>query len=145
VSLRELGDSFVNVTESSVSVSSTSIIDKIVPEYGLPRFITVMKKATQISLPDVLKRNNSRCWPQICTAFEIRHLVEHNDGKVDNKFRSKLVGLWQHSTWGKREPSLERLKKVVVEEEDVTETYKAMVDATGLLTEAVLLWSSRRP
>jgi hypothetical protein len=146
VSLHELAASFEQVTESSVSMPSTFIIDKIVPEYGLPRFKTLLEKATDINLPDVLNGKDFRCWPQIYTAFEVRHLVEHNDGKVDKKFRAKfrgnLAGLWQRSTWGKREPSLERLEKVVVEEEDVIETYTAMLNATSLLTEEVLRWSS---
>ena len=142
VSLRELAAWFVQVTESGADARDL-IIDKTVPVYGLPRFVAALERATHIRLPDVLNREDVRYWPQICTAFEVRHLVEHRDGKVDQQFRTNLLEFWTHSSWGRRE-SLERLEKVVVEEEDVKETYTAMFKATGLITEEVLRWGSAK-
>lgn len=142
ISLRELATAFVGTTDSSVDVREF-IIDRIVPVYGLQQFETALNKTTRIRLSDVLKRKNSHCWPQIYTAFEVRHLVEHRDGRVDKAFRTKLAKKWDQSSWGRRD-SLEQLKKVPVEAEDVIETCTAMLEATGLLTAEVLRWSLSR-
>lgn len=56
-------------------------------------------------------------------------------------FKTKLAQFWPNSTWGHQ--PLQTLEKLVIEEEDVDKTYAAMLDATSLLTEEVLLWSSR--
>jgi len=69
--------------------------------------------------------------------------VEHRDGKVDGRFRAAVARFWPTSSWGKR-LSLEGLEKVVVEEEDVIATYEAMLNATELLANEVLRWSSRK-
>jgi hypothetical protein len=61
-------------------------------------------------------------WPQIYTAFEARHLVEHRDGRVDARFRDAVAQVWSNSSWGRRF-RLEDLEKVVVEEEDVIATH----------------------
>jgi hypothetical protein len=68
-------------------------------------------------------------------------LVVHRDGKVDGRFREAIREVWSDSSWGRR-VGLERLEKVVVEEEDVIATHDAMLNATELLTNDVLLWSS---
>jgi hypothetical protein len=91
----------------------------------------------------LLNRKNIRYWPQIYTAFEVRHLVEHRDGRIDREFVRKLAFMWIQSSWGKRGIPLEPLEKVPVEEEDVIETHKAMLEATGLLTAEVLRWSGQ--
>jgi hypothetical protein len=139
VSLRELAAAFVHTTDSSVDVRDF-IIDKIVPAYGLRQFEKALEKTTRIHLPDVLNRKDIHYWPQICTAFEVRHLVEHRDGRVDRQFRTNLVPFWGQSSWGRRS-SLERLEKVPVEEEDVKVTYATMFEATGLLSAEVLRWN----
>jgi len=143
LSLRELATS---VTESNATAREF-IIDKIVPRYGLERFETVLEKATHIQLRDLLKAEDLSYWPQIYAAFEIRNLVEHCDGHVSRVFRKQLAEswnkstLWAHSSWGERQ-KLNELTKVVIDEEDVTRTYTAMLKATTLLTEAVLRWGS---
>jgi hypothetical protein len=140
--LRKLAAEFGPKTESSVDVREF-IINRIVPAHGLQQFEKALAKATRIQLSDVLNRKNVHNWPQIYTAFEVRHLVEHRDGRADNEFRTKLAQVWVQSSWGRRQ-RLERLKKVPVEKEDVVETYTAMLDATELLTAEVLRWSLSR-
>jgi hypothetical protein len=50
---------------------------------------------------------------------------------------------WRNSSWGKR-LSLQTIEKIDIKEEDVIATLNAMLNATELLTEAVLRWSSQR-
>jgi hypothetical protein len=140
VTLNELALNFEHASESSNDVRAF-IIDKVIPRHGLKRFEGALQKATRIRLSNLLNAKNFHYWPQILTTFEVRHLVEHRDGKVDNQFRRSVDSCWSRSTWGKR-LSLEGLAKIEVEEEDVIETYTAMLDATDLLTNEVLRWSS---
>jgi len=91
----------------------------------------------------ILSDKGCRYWQQINTAFEVRNLIEHRDGQADRHFRELLASDWAISSWGARE-RLERLEKVVVEDEDVIQTYRAMLEATSLLTRAVLEWSARK-
>ena len=135
VKLRELADSIVAAGESSVDMRDF-FIGRIVPVQGLETFDDAFRDATQIRLRDVLYGKNHRYWPQILTAFEIRHLVEHRDGSVDVKFRRVVKDVWSNSSWG--ELSLDRLRKVPVREADVIETHGAMLNAADLITERLL-------
>ena len=142
VYLSELAASIVETGESSADLREF-IIDRVVWNHGLAHFGKVLKSATQIQLQDVLNAKDFHYWPQIYTAFEARHLVEHRDGKVDGRFREAVAGFWANSSWGRR-LRLEGLEKVVVEEEDVIATLDAMLNATKLLTNELLRWSSRK-
>jgi hypothetical protein len=142
VYLSELAASIVETGESSADLREF-VIDKIVWNQGLAHFGKVLKSTTQIQLPDVLNAKDIHYWPQIYTAFEARHLVEHCDGRVDGKFRKAVARFWPNSTWGRR-LSLEGLEKMVVEEEDVIATLDTMLNATELLTNEVLRWSSHK-
>ena len=141
VYLSELAALIVETGESSADLREF-IIDRVVWNLGLAHFEKVLKSATQIQLHDLLNGNDFHYWPQIHTAFEARHLVEHHDGKVDDRFRKAVGGFWRNSSWGRR-LRLESLEKVVVEEEDVIATLDAMLNATKLLTDELLRWSSR--
>jgi hypothetical protein len=146
VALSELAAALVQFPESSADVRDF-LIDTVVPRHGLGELVTELEKAIapekpkRTRLTDVLNQKAFHLWPQINAAFEVRHLVEHRDGKVDERFRAKVRGLWANSSWGTRQ-NLEDLEKVVIEEEDIDKTYTAMLNATDLLTEAVLRWSS---
>ena len=141
LSMRGLADS-IAATESIIDDARALIIDRLVPRYGLGSFATALENTTQIRLHQILNRKDYHYWPQIFTAFEVRHLIEHRDSQIDKKFRMDLAPYWTNSTWGARE-SLDRLKRIAVEEADVAQTYEAMCEATGLVAEAVLEWSSR--
>jgi hypothetical protein len=142
ISVRELAASFAHATDSSGEVQEF-IIDRIVPSNGLGQFERVLEQATGIRLRRLIygKDKTKRCWPQIYTAFAVRHLVEHREGRVDQRFREQVVDVWAQSTWGKCS-DLERLDKVPVEKEDVAETCTAMLEATSLLSGELLSWSS---
>jgi hypothetical protein len=120
------------------------IISKVVPEHGLGEFRKVLKRTTGIDLVAALHQKNTSDWPQIYTAFEVRHLVEHRNGRVDRKFLAEVdQKLWSQSSWGRGGSGLPMLlEKVPVEEEDVIKTYEAMLGATRLLTAEVLRWDS---
>jgi hypothetical protein len=118
-----------------------NLIDKIVPRHGLDQFEEALKDSTQVSLPDALNAKDLRYWPQILTAFGVRHLVEHRDGKVDHRFQEKVSAFWSSSSWGRR-LRFDGLRKVDVQEEDVVETWSAMCEASGLITAELVRWNS---
>jgi hypothetical protein len=70
-------------------------------------------------------------------AFEVRHLVEHCDGKPDSRFRDNVRNHRGGSTWGRRQ-DLNAAEKVHVEDEDVAITYEAMLSVTGVVSAMVL-------
>ena len=119
------------------------VIDRMVPGHGLRPFTNEIKKTTGVSLKYVLDTSNPSYWPQIYTAFEVRHLVEHRDGKIDAEFRSNVAQCWPNTTWGRRGNNLQQLEKIEVADEDVVTTYHTMLDAARLMTEAVLDWASK--
>ncbi len=86
VSLSEIGATVVEAGESPADLREF-IIEKVVGNQGLEHFEKVLKRATQIRLRDVLYAKDFHYWPQIYTAFQARHLVEHRDGKVDGGVR----------------------------------------------------------
>jgi hypothetical protein len=119
------------------------VIDQIVARHGLLPFTDAIEKATGISLKQVLDKNDFHYWPQIQMAFEVRHLVEHCDGKVDGDFREHVAESWPNTTWGRRGNNLQRMEKIEVENEDIVITYNTMLDAARLMTEAVIDWASK--
>jgi len=92
----------------------------------------VLKRATQIRLRDVLYAKDFHYWPQILSCFSGSPFGgTFVTGKVDGSFREAVAEVWSNSSWGSR-LSLERLEKVVVEEEDVITTHDAMLNAAEL-------------
>jgi hypothetical protein len=110
IPLSELAAEFLQTGESRAGAREF-IIDKIVPSHGLDNLESLLQKTTKIRLREILNRKDFHFWPQINTAFEVRHLMEHRDGKVDRRFRSKMAQLWVHSSWGAR-LKLEGLEKI---------------------------------
>jgi hypothetical protein len=119
------------------------VIEQIVPGYGLRRFTNEIKKTIHVSVEDVLDTKDPTYWPQIYTAFEVRHLIEHCDGKVDGDFREHVAASWPNTTWGRHGNNLWTVEKVEVAEEDVKITYSAMLEAARLITEQVIGWGSK--
>ena len=138
VPLHELAESIVRAGESNVDMRDF-VIGRIVPEHGLHKFEEKLKDATKVRLRDILYAKNRHYWPQILTAFEIRHLVEHRDGWVNAKFRENVKDVWSNSSWGER-LSLDGLHKVPVEEVDVIKTHDAMLNSVDIITEKLLQW-----
>ena len=79
--------------------------------------------------------------PQIRVAFALRNLIEHHNCKVDAKFADRVGQYWPQSTW-RRRPIPPVGAKVPITEEDLDETYKALLRARRDLTEKLV--SARR-
>jgi hypothetical protein len=118
------------------------IIDQLVPPHGLEEFVKAFVLYTKIDLVSAVDRVHDRAWPQIKTAFEIRHLIEHRDGKVDAAFRRKVQGVWRSSTWSLTQ--LQDLNVVEVTERDMAATYEAMQSATRAITDNLVNWSGAK-
>ena len=129
------------------------VIDRVVPGHGLERMGKCFKETTGIAVSDRLNAANPKNWPQIHSAFEVRHLIEHRKGKVDQRFLNEVAsrGLWQHSSWadfplgqgsadapgqpsGVDRPALSRAARIEVREQDFSATFDAMVESAALLT-----------
>jgi hypothetical protein len=129
------------LAEGQSDIEPEDVIDRVVPVHGLPALLKCLDLITGVSLRDVLNHRHDRAgWAQIAVAFEVRHLIEHRDGKVDGRFRnSKTVQEnWPHSSW--KRVSVSELDKVPVEHQDVVATYEAMMRATDVFTRSLLDW-----
>jgi len=119
-------------------------IERVVPNYGLDALLETLKNTTEITLPNDLKDYEPSEWGQVQVAFQVRHLIEHLDGKVDDGFRRRVREFWKESSWGKTHHELDTLVKVTVNEIDVACTYNAMRQAAHSLTDALILWDSKQ-
>ena len=137
LSLRDVGAAALQGTRAR-----DLVIDTVVPTHGLKALVDAVTDATRIRVPRDLAGCDAAEWSQIRVAFEVRHLVEHRDGNVDGDFRRRVEGFWEKSTWGTRDPLVSSVRKISVEEEDVLCTYRAMCNATRLLTDALVQWNS---
>lgn len=142
VSLQELATAIAGEDEPQGMAARDFIVERIVPDHGLERLVPALQNVTDINAPKVLNQHDFRLWPQLQVAFEVRHLVEHRDGKVDTRFQDKVRRLWSNSSWKDRDPKT--LSKITVEATDVEVTHSAMVQATRLLTAELCSWNARR-
>jgi hypothetical protein len=140
VSLRQLAEAAVHG-----NAGRDFVIQMVVPEHGLTALVGTLKEATGIELPRDLPAYDFAQWSQIQVAFDVRHLIEHRDGRVDSDFRAHVKKFWSNSSWGKRNRLPDLLDRITVEEADVGYTYDAMRDAARLLTEALVRWDSQQP
>src|SRR5215510_4179560 len=67
----------------------------------------------------------------------------NRDGKIDTEFRSNVAQCWPNTTWGRRGNNLQQMEKIEVADEDVVTTYHTMLDASRLMTEALIDWASK--
>jgi hypothetical protein len=108
-----------------------SVIGSLIPSHGLDNLKTSFKELTGKSLPEELNTHTPKLWDQINTAFEVRHLVEHCDGKVDQKFIGKVQ--WKQSSWC--DFPVRDQAKIEVRRKDFEKTCEAMVQAAKLITD----------
>jgi hypothetical protein len=140
VSLRELADAAAHG-----NTGRDFVIQMVVPEHGLGALVRTLKEATGIELPKDLPGYKFSRWSQIKVAFEVRHLIEHRDGRVDSDFRAHVQKFWSNSSWGRRGRLPDRRERIIVEEEDVKYTFDAMRETARLLTDVLVQWDSRQP
>jgi hypothetical protein len=109
------------------------VIDKVIPRHGLAPLAKCFQEATKQSLPDRLNTRDQKLWSQVSTAFEVRHLIEHRKGRIDEMFRRKVQAHnhWGNSSW--RDFSLSQ-DRIEVREKDFEATFDAMVRAAEIIT-----------
>ena len=115
------------------------VVEAMIPQHGLMAFADELKALTRIRLADTLNTVDRYCWPQVRVAFEVRHVIEHNFGRADHRFRESVAVLWPNTSWS-RHGALADISKVSVDEEDVVKTYGSMVAATNVLATTVGEW-----
>jgi hypothetical protein len=88
-------------------------------------------------------------YPQLFVAFQIRHLVEHRNGRIDGTFIKRMSNrdgspssLWKNSTWGRAWP-LKVNEKIPVEIEDVQSLATAATQGADAMASAFLQWPQR--
>ena len=82
--------------------------------------------------------------PRSFLAFQVRHLIEHRNGRIDPQFRAIGQSLWKNSSWGQRITDLPARKKITVIESDLRETASAMGAALEALQAPCVALASRR-
>jgi hypothetical protein len=75
------------------------------------------------------------------SAFEVRHLVEHTNGKVDGQFVNAAASspLWQNSTW--HDVRLAEGGSVPIRERDFEDTCDAMLASARWIADEVKTFS----
>jgi hypothetical protein len=107
------------------------IIDNLIPAHGLDEFKIAFKETIHKSLPEEFKIANAPgIWDQIQTAFAVRNLVEHCNGKVDQDFLRTVQ--WMQSSW--RDFPMSDQAKIEVRRKDFNETCAAMLRAVEIIT-----------
>ncbi len=120
-----------------------AICDAVVPRHGLTSLVEEM---SVVGL-DIVRSCNTAApevWPQIRTAFEVRHLIEHRNGRTDERFRKAVESLWPRSSWGRRNAELQGEAQITVTESDLRATCDAMFLMLDSLRPACLEYDERR-
>jgi hypothetical protein len=109
------------------------ILHRLIPQHGLERFERALKDSTGISLPGLFSGKDQFLWCQIRSAFQLRHLIEHANGKVDEAYKSKVVCEkdWQKSSWGQL--PLNVGDKIPIREDDFEATFATMDQAAQVI------------
>jgi hypothetical protein len=107
------------------------VIDSLIPAHGLDKLKDAFHEATTQSLPVELDKHAPGVWNQIHTAFEVRHLVEHRNGKVDSQFLNKVQ--WKQSSW--HDFPVSEQAQIEVRREDFDKTCETMIRAATIITE----------
>lgn len=84
-------------------------------------------------------------WSQVVVAFQVRHLFEHRDGRVNRAFRNHVAPHWPRSSWSSVQPlealsqrdATGRSSKVGTRELDFMATTEAMVQGAARIGAAV--------
>jgi hypothetical protein len=108
------------------------VLSKLVPPQGLDRFEVILKEGMGISLSGIL---GEKTWPQIYCAFELRHLIEHRNGKVDARFRKRVIPHWRNSSW--RDIPLNIGSAIEIRQDDFERTFESMLKAADAIAGAI--------
>jgi hypothetical protein len=116
------------------------VLGKVIPRHGLRRLRDALKHSTGIELEKVLNREKPWYWSQIHSAFEVRHLVEHTNGRADDAFITEVYPspLWRNSSWGDLPLSIHA--EIAIREVDFEKTFQAMIESVPILCKAVVEW-----
>jgi hypothetical protein len=110
------------------------VIGRVVPAHGLDRMVECFQKTAGKSLSNALNGHDPALWAQIHSAFEVRHLIEHRNGRVDQRFIDEVAShaLWRKSSWS--DLPLANQAPVEVRAGDFDATCAAMVRAAEIIT-----------
>lgn len=117
------------------------ILRRIIPTHGLARMEKALKESTGLSLSTILNRSDPSYWPQIHSAFAVRHLVEHTNGRVDTRFHDEIYPgpLWKRSSWGQGKVDIG--DEIVIRGIDFEATLGAMLPSAASIAEATMGYS----
>jgi hypothetical protein len=110
------------------------VIGQVIPSHGLDLLAKCFEGTTGRSLPDALNKQAPALWSQIHSAFEVRHLIEHRKGKIDQRFIDEVAShpLWDNSSW--TDFPLSVRAKIEVRAKDFDATCDAMIRAAEIVT-----------
>lgn len=126
------------------SVFNDGSPDSLLPVQGLEALTAVLEDiAPGFKVRGVVKQD----FAQISVAFQVRHVVEHRKGRVDERFISGVKQDWRGSSWGKRSKDVPKKDdRVHVTGDDFDSTYCAMQRAVSAVGQEMLVaWTKRPP
>jgi hypothetical protein len=117
------------------AAATESEVDALIPRYGLPALEQFLETTTDIVLANLFLGGHEADWCQIRSAFQVRHLIEHTNGRVDQLFKTKVISGtdWTNSTWATLH--LRVKDKIPIRDEDFRKTFDAMIYAADLIAE----------
>jgi len=75
---------------------------------------------------------------QVLVAIEVRHKIEHTNGRIDSKFVCNCRNRLKSTSWGDRESDMKEVgNKVSISNKDVLATYSALVAVVNRLTNEI--------
>lgn len=137
VDLKDLANTLQGEQEDRADAVRDFLIDQIIPRHGLANLVEELRFASGRRLDDLILARNPRYWAQIEVTFEVRHLVEHRDGRIDRQFRSAVASRWPRTSWGRR-LDLGTISRIPVEGQDVVQAYRAMMRSTDIMQDALI-------
>jgi hypothetical protein len=105
--------------------SIEALCASVVPQHGLKEIVASMR-LVGTDLITLLNNKDHQVWSQVFTAFQVRHLIEHRNGFIDENFRNAVKSTWATSSWGKKLGDICNEQRITVTEEDLRDTAKQM-------------------
>jgi hypothetical protein len=105
--------------------SVEALCASVVPQHGLKDIVDSMR-LVGTDLMTLLNNKGHQVWSQVFTAFQVRHLIEHRNGYVDESFRNSVKSTWATSSWGENLGDICNEQRITVTEEDLRVTANQM-------------------
>jgi len=140
VNLKVLQKEKVSLAEVSAGTDAVRelVRRKLIPTQGLKAFVAKFNSVAGMPVVDFCDALGPGIYAQIDTAFQVRHLIEHQNNVVDDRFWNNVKDSWGKSSWS--DLPYGSANKVLCREEDFMKTYYSMVLFASAFGMAMQSW-----